>query len=127
MLLLLYADDLTIMSTTPAGLQRQFNALQLFCEQQQLSVNLANSKVVTFSSRARCPAFTFNGNKVERVQSYKRLGFEFRATKKLRPMAVRAAPQSLMAMMLTRCPVNVGPRRLQACLCCQQSNALHES
>ena len=74
MLLLLYADDLTIMSTTPAGLQRQFNALQLFCEQQQLSVNLANCKVVTFSSRARCPAFTFNGNKVERFQSYKRLG-----------------------------------------------------
>ena len=28
--LLLYADDLTIMSTTPAGLQRQLNALQLF-------------------------------------------------------------------------------------------------
>ena len=31
--LLLYADDLTIVSTTPAGLQRQLNALQLFCEQ----------------------------------------------------------------------------------------------
>ena len=38
-LLLLYADDLTIMSTTTAGLQRQLNALQLFCEQWQLSVN----------------------------------------------------------------------------------------
>ena len=44
---LLYADDLTIMSTTPAGLQRQINALQLFCEQQQLTVILAKSKVVT--------------------------------------------------------------------------------
>ena len=32
--LLLYADDLTIISTTPAGLQRQLNALQLFCEQR---------------------------------------------------------------------------------------------
>ena len=31
--LLLYADDLTIVSTTPARLQRQLNALQLFCEQ----------------------------------------------------------------------------------------------
>ena len=31
--LLLYADDLIIM---PAGLQRQLNALQVFCEQQQL-------------------------------------------------------------------------------------------
>ena len=30
--LLLYADDLNIMSTTPAGLQRLLNALQFFCE-----------------------------------------------------------------------------------------------
>ena len=73
--LLLYANDLTIMSTTPAGLQRLLNALQLFCEQRQLSVNLAKTKVVTFGSRAKCQAFTFNGNEVERVQSYKYLGF----------------------------------------------------
>ena len=52
--LLLYADDLSIMSTTPEGLQRQLNALQLFCEQRQLSVNLAKTKVVIFGSRARC-------------------------------------------------------------------------
>ena len=42
--LLLYADDLTIMSTTPAGLQRQINALQLFCEQRQLTVNLSKPR-----------------------------------------------------------------------------------
>ena len=76
-LLLLYADDLTIMSTTLAGLQRQLNALQLFCKQWQLSVDLAKPKVVTFGSRARCQAFTFNGNDVERVQSHKYLGLNF--------------------------------------------------
>ena len=54
--LLLYADDLTIMSTTAAGLQRQLDALQLFCEQRQVSVNLSKTKVVTFGSRARCQA-----------------------------------------------------------------------
>ncbi len=43
--LLLYADDL-IMSTTAAGLQRQLDALQQFCHQRQLSVNLAKTKVV---------------------------------------------------------------------------------
>lgn len=31
-----YVDDLTIMFTTPAGLQRQLNALQVFCEKRQL-------------------------------------------------------------------------------------------
>ena len=80
---LLYADDVNIMSATLAGVQRQINALQLFCEQRQLSVNLAQTKVATFGSRARCPAFTVNGNKVERVQPYKYLEFKFYATKKL--------------------------------------------
>ena len=79
--LLQYADDLTIMSTTPAGLQRKINALQLFCEQRQLTVNLAKTKVVTFGSKARSQTFPFNGNEVQRMQSYKYLGFESHATK----------------------------------------------
>ena len=33
--------------------------------------NLTKTEVVTFGSRARCQTFTFNGNEVERVQSYK--------------------------------------------------------
>ena len=97
-LLLLYVDDLT---TTSAGLQRLLNALQLFCEQRQLSVNLAKTKVVTFGSRAKCQAFTFNGIKVERVQSYKYLGFEFHATKNLShgvSKLVSAANKAMHAM-----------------------------
>ena len=99
--LLLYADDLTIMSTTPAGLQRQLNALQLFCEQRQLTVNLTKTKVVTFGSRARSQTFTFNGNEVERVQSYKYLGFKFHATKNLShgvSKLVSAANKAMHAM-----------------------------
>ena len=49
--LLLYIDDLIIMSSTAAGLQRQLDALQQFCHQRQLSVNLAKTKVVTFGSK----------------------------------------------------------------------------
>ncbi len=73
------------MSTTAAGLQRQLDALQQFCHQRQLSVNLAKTKVVTFGSKAACQAFVFNNNEfeVERVESYKYLGFEFHATKNL--------------------------------------------
>ena len=81
--LLLYADDLIIMSMTAAGLQRQLDALQQFCHQRQLSVNLAKTKGVTFGSKAACRAFVFNNNGVERVKSYKYLGFEFHATKNL--------------------------------------------
>ena len=82
-LLLLYVDDLTIMSTTSAGVQRQLNALQAFCEQLQLTVNLTKTKVVTFDSSARCQAFTFNGSEVVHVQSYEYLRIEFPATKAL--------------------------------------------
>ena len=99
--LLLYADDLTIMSTTAAGLQRQLDALQLFCKQRQLSVNLAKTKVVTFGSRASCQAFKFNGSEVERAQSYKYLGFEFHATKALThgvSKLVSAANKAMHAM-----------------------------
>ena len=88
-------------SGPPAGLQRQINALQLFCEQWQLTVNLTKTKVVTFGSRARCQTFTFNGNEVERVQSYKYLGFEFHATKNLShgvSKLVSAATKAMHAM-----------------------------
>ena len=34
------------------SLQRQLNALQLFCGQRQLTVNLAKTKVVNLGSRA---------------------------------------------------------------------------
>ena len=99
--LLLYADDLTIMSTTPAGLQRQLHALkQLFCEQRQLGVDLAKTKVVTFGFRARCQVFTINGSGVERVQSYKYLGFEFDPTKALTHIVAmhEAAAVALLAL-----------------------------
>ena len=99
--LLLYADDLTIMSTTAAGLQRQLYALQLFCKQRQLTVSLAKTKVVIFGSRARCQTFTFNGNEVECVQSYKYLGFELHATKNLShgvSKLVSAANKAMHAM-----------------------------
>ena len=70
--------------TSPACPQHQqgYSAtvcLTTFCEQRQLTVNLAKTKVVTFGSR--CQTFTFNGDEVERGQSYKYLGFEFHATK----------------------------------------------
>ena len=95
------------MFTTPAGLQRQLNALQLFCKQKQLIVNLAKTKVVTFGSRARCQLFTFNGNEVERVQSYKYLGFGFHATKALAHGITKfvSAANKAMHAMNCRCAI----------------------
>ncbi len=40
--LLLYADDLNLVSTSAAGLRKHLDALASFCEQRQLTVNLSN-------------------------------------------------------------------------------------
>ena len=52
-----YADDLIIMSTIAAGLQRQLDAMQQFCHQRQLRVNPAKTNVVLFGSKPACQAF----------------------------------------------------------------------
>jgi len=44
--LLLYADDLILMSESASGLQKQLDAIASFCEQRQLTVNLSKTKVV---------------------------------------------------------------------------------
>ena len=87
---------------TTAGLQRQLDALQQFW---QLSVTLAKTKVVTFGSKAACQAFVFNSNEVERVESYKYLGFEFHATKNLAHGVLQLVSSAKKAMhsMNRRC------------------------
>ena len=46
--LLLYVDDLILMSESAAGLQLQLDALASICEGRQLTVNLSKTKVVVF-------------------------------------------------------------------------------
>ena len=73
--LMLYADDLILMSTTEAGLQRQLDALSSFCAERQLTVNLSKTKIVVFEPRrSDCTVFIFNAKPVERVASYMYLG-----------------------------------------------------
>ena len=79
-LLLLYADDLTLMSESASGLQKQLFALASFCEQRQLTVNLSKTKVVVFEKqRSAMSDFRLNGAVVERVDRYKYLDFVFHA------------------------------------------------
>ena len=100
--LLLYADDLILMSESASGLQKQLDALASFCEQRQLAVNLSKTKVVVFEARQSdvCD-FVLSGAVVERVESYEYLGFVFHATKKLTfgtDALVATARKALFAM-----------------------------
>ena len=79
---LLYADDLLLLSTTEAGLQRCLNKLSLYCCDNGLTVNLKKTQIITFSKSGRksnCNIL-FNNVEIEEVQSYKYLGVLFSAS-----------------------------------------------
>ena len=78
--ILLFADDVALLSTTPAGLQNQLNILQTCCENMQLNVNIDKTKVMVFRKGgflAKHEQWYFNGTKLEVVNKYCYLGFNF--------------------------------------------------
>jgi len=80
--LLLYADNLALMSHTPAGLQKQLDVLQAFCCERQLIVNVKKTKVVMFEARKSvCQAFQYEGEAIEQLNFFKYLGVELHDTK----------------------------------------------
>lgn len=84
-LLLLYADDLTLSlqkAESAARLQKQLEALESFCDQRQLTVNLSKTKVVVFEGKqSSMQDFMMIpiGALVERVDSCNYLTFVFNA------------------------------------------------
>jgi hypothetical protein len=80
--LLLYVDDLTLMSETPQGLQKQIDVMSEFCVEQQLVINVSKTKVVVFEKRhSATPEFTYRGTTIEQVQSFRYLGLELHSTR----------------------------------------------
>ncbi|MCO5579089.1 hypothetical protein L7F22_032941 [Adiantum nelumboides] len=70
--LLLYADDVVFISDSPEGLQRQSAALQRFCANRDLTVNLGKTKVMVFNTTQEWVTqakhqFTFRGEVVEQA------------------------------------------------------------
>ena len=100
--LLLYADEFILMSESASGLQKQLYALACFGEQRQLTVNLSKTKMVVFETwQSDVCDFVLSGAAVERVESYKYLGFVLHATKKLTfgtDALVATARKALLAM-----------------------------
>jgi hypothetical protein len=113
--LLLYADDLTLLSTTPEGLQRQLDALHSFCLSSQLDVNLAKTEVVVFNpprpptpSAAAPPhaaTWHFGGSAVTVSDSYRYLGITFHNTRGITtaPTHLHAAGQRALHALYARC------------------------
>ena len=78
--LLLFADDIALISTTPAGLQNQINNLVQVSNSLNLKVNSDKTKIVVFRKGghlAKGEHWFLGGTKLEIVNSYKYLGFVF--------------------------------------------------
>ncbi|MCO5547078.1 hypothetical protein L7F22_000519 [Adiantum nelumboides] len=78
--ILLYADDIVLVAESPEGLQRHLLALDDFCLQRGLSVNLGKTKVLIFHNSARVrrqSAFIAAGGSIEITGSYVYLGVTF--------------------------------------------------
>jgi hypothetical protein len=74
--LLLYADDLVLMSKSLRGLQEQLDELNAFCKERDLTVNVKKTKVVVFGSRVHSSPLHYDGSPVEEVASFRYLGIE---------------------------------------------------
>ena len=80
LLLLLFADDLTLLTSTVNGLQNQLNVLSVAAERLCLTVNLGKSKVIVFRKGGFLAAkekWFLGGAVLELVNKYQYLGLTF--------------------------------------------------
>ena len=76
----LLADDVTLLATTPSGLQNQLNCLRNCCVKMGMEINKDKTKVMVFRKGGRLgkhEKWYYNGNLVNVVNSYMYLGFTF--------------------------------------------------
>jgi hypothetical protein len=81
--ILLYADDLVLISQTKIGLQKMLQALESFCDKWKLEVNIEKTKVMVFKKRgaiSRTERWYYKGQKVEVAPEYRYLGVIFSRT-----------------------------------------------
>ena len=109
--IMLYVDDIVLISESPEGLQSHLSALDEFCVHRGLTVNLGKTKVMIFhTSRSvqRAATFTASGGLVEVVTSYVYLGVTFTSRQGPFSMAQAATDRltrgySALAMLERRC------------------------
>lgn len=106
---LLYADDLTLLSLSPEGLQRQLDRLQVVASSFGLAINVAKTKLLAVGPSApppdRLPAVTLAGQALEWVEEFRYLGLliHFRKGFARAPKALHAAALSKYHAMVRQC------------------------
>ena len=72
---LLYADDTVIFSNTERGLQQSLNIFEKYCNTWKLKINTEKSEILVFGRDRKKVSFKIGGNNIERVKSFKYLGW----------------------------------------------------
>jgi hypothetical protein len=78
--ILLFADDIALLSDTPGGLQNQLNILKLCCDKLHLTVNEDKSKIMVFRNGGKLSKYeswTYDNAPLEVVNKFCYLGFTF--------------------------------------------------
>ena len=96
---LLFADDTALLSDTPAGLQQLLEGLASFCNENGLTVNVAETEIVLFGWNKNTPptdhhTFTYKGEVVPISPSFKYLGVVFDQNNGVDTTPHLAAPSS---------------------------------
>lgn len=77
--LLLYADDLILISKIAHGLREHLKALEHFCQEVGMQVNTTKTKIMIFSfnRKVKQHIFLFEGSPLDIMKEYKYLGIYF--------------------------------------------------
>ena len=81
--ILLFADDVALLATTPCGLQNQLDSLKVCCDRLKMEVNKikrrlwCSEKAVTYQSTKK---WYYDGAEIEIVNKCSYLGFVFTTT-----------------------------------------------
>ena len=93
--ILMYADDVVLVSDNANGLKKHLNTLLEFCQKWKLEVNTEKTKICIF----KCSdIFMLNNHTLEKVQSYKYLGMWFAKNGLLHVAKKHLANQAKKAM-----------------------------
>lgn len=79
-LLLMFADDLVLISDWVIGLQSLLNLLHSFCKAKDLIVNIIKTKVMVYKNGgtlAKTEKWSYGGNNLEVVPCFTYLGLNF--------------------------------------------------
>jgi len=124
--LLLFVDNLALMSESEVGLQQLLNAFQQFYVKRGLTMNVKKTNVMVFNFVHPCQEFMFKGDIIERVQTFKYMGILLETTPNLDSAVEHLAAASRHSLFaLNQCCAML--RIMDVKLCCNLFNTLVRS